>query len=337
MNKILLQSMIAEGYVQVNPHPSANLFIYNYTSQAQYDQKWNEVTLQCRGLIMNGNLEVVARPLSKFFNIEELNPKDIPAEPFDVFEKLDGSMGILYFIENKPFIATRGSFSSDQAIVATNILYEQYQPTFHLLNPNLTYIFEIIYPANRIVVDYGDTKDLILLAILDTKSGQELPLENIGFPLVKKYDGIEDYSILKSLEEENKEGFVVRFKSGFRLKVKFAEYARLHYIMTNVSNKSIWLHLSENKPLNDILHLVPDEFYAWVKQTEEKLKAQYAAIEKQAKSEFKVLEDRKATAAYFKTCTYPPILFGMLDKKDYSTHIWRMIKPKFEKPFFHRD
>ena len=129
---------------------------------------------------------------------------------------------------------------------------------------------------------------------------------------------------------------MVKFQSGFRMKVKFEEYKRLHYIMANVSNKSIWMILSEGKSLDEMLHLVPDEFYNWVKKTEEKLRSEFTAIENIAKSEYKTLDTRKETAMYFKTCTHPGILFSMLDGKDYSDTIWRMIKPDFEKPFLHQ-
>jgi len=45
------------------------------------------------------------------------------------------------------------------------------------------------------------------------------------------------------------------------------------------------------------------------------------------------LGSRKENTFYYQTCTYPGILFSMLDGKDYSQAIWRMLKPDFEKPF----
>jgi hypothetical protein len=63
------------------------------------------------------------------------------------------------------------------------------------------------------------------------------------------------------------------------------------------------------------------------------LEAEYKKIEDLAKSEFKVLENRKDTALYFNKCKYPAILFKLLDNKDYSDFIWRLIKPEIEKPF----
>ncbi|MEN0051252.1 MAG: RNA ligase, partial [Bacteroidota bacterium] len=121
INQHLLQQMLAQNYIYCHKHPDANLWIYNYTARTQYDALWNEVTMQCRGLILNKHFEFVARPFSKFFNLGERANQILPDEPFEVFEKMDGSLGILYWIENEPFIATRGSFVSDQATEANVI------------------------------------------------------------------------------------------------------------------------------------------------------------------------------------------------------------------------
>jgi len=83
------------------------------------------------------------------------------------------------------------------------------------------------------VIDYGDMDDLIFITAIHNGNRSEL-FENIGFPMVKKYDGINDLQQLKSMEEDNREGFVVRFSNGFRMKVKFAEYIRLHRIITGI-------------------------------------------------------------------------------------------------------
>jgi RNA ligase len=232
-----------------------------------------------------------------------------------------------------PFIASRGSFHSEQAQQASRLLHTKYAATCAHLQRGVTYLFEIIYPQNRIVVNYGAAEELVLLAIIDNNTGLDLPLENIGFPLVKRFDGINDLQKLKALNHPNKEGFVLKFTSGFRVKVKFEEYVRLHRILTGVSNKMIWEMLKNNMPMDAILESVPDEFYDWVKKTREALMQEYTAIEAHCKNDFKELRDRKSTAMYFLSCKYPSILFSMLDKRDYSDSIWKLIKPKYEKPF----
>lgn len=327
-NKI--EKLIEAGFINKQKHPNENLWIYNYSQKTQFEQNWIPETIACRGLITNFENEIIARPFEKFFNLGERNI-NLPKESFKVFEKMDGSLGIVYFIEKKPFIATRGSFNSKQAIKANEIL-KQYKNL--KLNPDYTYLLEIIYPENRIVVDYGKEEKLVLLAIIETKTRKELPLQDVGFPIVKHYDGIKDISKLKALALENKEGFVVKFENGFRVKVKFEEYLRLHKLMTQVSNKSIWESLKNKDTIEEILENVPDEFYNYVKKTKADLENQFQSIEKQCKNDFKILVDRKTTAEYFLTCKHPSILFAMMNQKKYDQIIWKKIKPKFEKAFF---
>jgi T4 RnlA family RNA ligase len=330
----LLKSMIAEGYVHAQKHPTQDLFIYNYSPKTQYERVWNDVTLMCRGLILDADYNIVARPFTKFFNLGEMENQVMPNEAFEVYEKLDGSLGIMYFVDNQAFIATRGSFASDQAIRANAILHEKYAKILRgSLDKNKTYLFEIIYPENRIVVDYGVVEDLILTAIVDNATGEDVPLLDIGFPLVKQYHGIHDIHILKTLEEANREGFIIKYKSGLRYKVKFEEYMRIHRIVTQVSNINIWEYMSAGMPFDEMLDRVPDEFYDWVKKTSADLKNQYETIEKQCQLDFKILENRKASALYFQTCAYPAVLYKMLDEKPYNDVIWKMLRPDFQKPF----
>lgn len=333
MDTALLQKMIAEKWVNVQKHPTESLYIYNYSPSTQYERNWNDITLACRGLILDENFNVVARPFPKFFNYGEIAEQVIPNENFEVYEKMDGSLGILYWVGDKPFIATRGSFTSDQAKAANHLLHTQYASTLPHLDRTKTYLFEIIYPENRIVINYGDTQMLVLLAVMDIETGQDVPLEDIGFPIVKRFDGLTDFTAMKAMDIDNKEGFIVKFKSGLRLKIKFAEYVRIHKIITQVSTVNIWEYLKEEKPLEEILDRVPDEFYHWVRKTCDLLRGQFQDIETAAKADFKVFDSRKEAALYFQTCQYPAILFKMLDGRPYKHIIWQHIRPVYAKPF----
>ena len=327
-----LSRMIEQGYISVRKHPSAGLFIYNYTAKTQYEKVWNNETLHCRGLVLDVNRKVVARPFKKFFNLEEV--ESLPDESFEVFEKLDGSLIILFFHENTVYLASRGSFDSDQAKVARSLFYSNYAETLPRLNQDFTYLFEVIYPENRVVVDYGGKRELVLLAVVDTKTGNELGLDaELGFPIAKRFDGVADLAAIAREHRDNEEGFVVKFVGGLRVKMKYEEYKRLHRIITQCSSKIIWELLKDNKPLDELLEKVPDEFYSWVKQQKLKLESEYQAIENTCKSDFKVLSNRKETALYFTACQYPHVLFAMLDSHDYSEMIWKLLKPKYERPF----
>jgi RNA ligase len=329
-----VNALVDQHYLMVKKHPEAKLYICNYTAKAQYDGFWNDYTLQCRGLIIDREGYIVARPFPKFFNLGEIKLDKLPKEAFDVYEKLDGSLGILYWLDGIPVIATRGAFDSEQAQVANNILHEKYPHTFDQLDKNLTYLFEIIYPGNRVVIDYGTTKELFLLAVIEIRTGREMPLPNLGIPHAPKYEGIRDLSQIQQQAREDKEGYVIRFRSGLRVKVKFPEYVRLHRIITGLSLLEIWEYLSEGKPMDALLEKVPDEVYEWVKQSVTDLQTRYAEIEAECKSVYRELPSRKETAHYFKQQKYPQVLFAMLTNKDYAPIIWKMLRPRGKETYF---
>lgn len=347
----LINKMIEEGYVTVQTHGLYPLSIYNYSKTAAYDQVWNEATLNCRGLIVNNETgEVVARPFRKFFNLEELTIP-LPNEPFEVYEKMDGSLGILYWYGDKAAIATRGSFISEQSQVATELLNTKYKHLLPHLNRDYTYLFEILYPENRIVVDYNGLRDIVLIGVIDTKTGKDVSLDfateqirdglyahakHAVFPVVKRFDGVEDFNELKSVDRDNFEGYVIKFVNGFRVKVKLEEYCRLHRIVTGVSNKTVWEYLREGRMFDELVDRVPDEFYKWLHATKDNLEKAFKDIEDFYKLRFEAagdMPDRKSWAEYFLKFKTPSILFCMLDNKSYDDIIWKMVKPKFEKPF----
>lgn len=330
----ILNQYQSQGLLYQQVHPTLPLSIWNYSEKVQYDSLWDDITLSCRGLVTDDKGNVVARPFRKFFNIEE--GKHTPTEQFQVFEKMDGSLGILFFYGDEWVFASRGSFTSDQALKFKEIFTKKYK-TSHLYTPN-TYLFEIIYPENRIVVDYGNIEDVVMLGEINTESGDELDLNhytNSIFNVVKEYNGIKDYSSLKSLVDNNAEGFVVRFSNGDRMKIKGEEYLRLHRIMTNLSTTSVWEILSTNGKIDEFIKEVPDEFFKKIQDFAFDLSLRYYNLMKEYTECFEIIknktEDRKSFAEESKRYPHPSLLFGLLDGKDISPMIWKMIKPEFKK------
>jgi RNA ligase len=258
-----------KGLVYKQIHPTLPLTIWNYSEKVQYENLWDEITLMCRGLVTNNEGDIIARPFKKFFNIEE--DKHTPTEKFEVWEKMDGSLGIVFWYEGQWVVATRGSFTSDQSIKAKELL-KKYNTD--IMFRHLTFCFEVLYKNNQIVVDYGDYEGLVLLGTFDT-AGKEYNIEmwgKYGFDVVKKYDGIKDYKELKEMVKNDQEGFVVKFSNGDRIKVKGIEYLRLHKIMTNVTTTGIWEYLKNGEDVLDLLKDVPDESYNKIKSYVKDLK-----------------------------------------------------------------
>ncbi len=340
-----LPDLIEQGYIVCQVHPTLPLKIYNYGAKTQYERFWNEATLSCRGLVLDAEYQPIARPLQKFFNIEEHQgtlPDGMPV----IYEKMDGSMILLFHYAGDWQVASRGSFCSEQAIKAKAML-DNYTEELATLDRSYTYILEVIYPTNRIVVDYGTQERLVMLSAIHTLTSEELELENVGWPdRAQTYpaDDIKTWmtTIQKTQSElVNQEGFILKWPNGFRLKYKLADYVRLHRVLTRIQAKDIWECLCEGQNLDQFLESVPDEFYQWVKGVKADLDDQFQAIEADAKRQFaasgqsleQMRGDRKATAAYFQTQPYTKILFLMLDDRDYQQAIWKLIKPEFQRPF----
>ena len=345
------KKLITDGYVSERKHPECDYYVYNYTNKCQIEEHWNEQTLQCRGLILDGEGNVISKPFNKFFNIGEHNKHsdlgDIPYyNYFDKYDKLDGSLGILYALPNGEYrISTRGSFESKQAIIGTEILKEKYSDI--LPDEDFTYLFEIIYPKNRIVVDYKGQRDLVLLAVIRKSTGEALGYEAllkiadlIGCPMTQYYGRVSynRHAFLKLEDKilEGTEGFVLVFDNGLRVKIKSDEYVRLHRIVTGASNRSIWDLLRNGQGVAQFLDRVPDDLYSWVAQQESDFLNAYAEIEKECSNIVKFRPDcnsRKELAEYVIKHKYPHILFAMIDEKLYEQLIWKILRPEKYIPF----
>lgn len=332
----ILNKYLKDGLLYSQSHPTLPLTIWNYTEKVQYGGFWDDITLMCRGLVTDSMGKIVARPFKKFFNMEE--GRYNPTSEFEVYEKMDGSLGIFFYYNGEPIFATRGSFTSEQAKKGREILnkYNWQYGTYE----GYTYLFEIIYPENKIVVDYNGLEELVVLGVIETSTGTECKYDemyNEGFVLVKKYDGIRDFSELKPKIQHNSEGFVVKFSNGERIKIKSEEYLRLHKIISNLSTISIWETLSNGDSIDILLKDVPDEFYDKVNEVVKDLSIRFENIKKDYISYFLditnrvVSTDRKGFAEHAKRYNHPSLLFNMLDGKDVSQTIWKIIKPNHSK------
>lgn len=282
-----LQAAVAAGDVTARRHPMLPYTIYNYSPSIQFENNWNDVTINCRGLILDDEFNIIARPWKKFFNLGQV---DLPIQfdtPVEVMDKADGSLGILYPIvvdtpemfDMRYGVSTRGSFTSEQAQFATKLWDEKYSRIDPF--PGYTMLFEIIYPANRIVLDYKDMEDLILLGAVENKTGYYIsprqaqymwthrgrgwPKDSVGWPgpVVEVMDFETISEALGKTDRPNAEGYVIRAHN-FMVKVKQPDYLELHRLVTNASPKTVWEQLKAGKSRSEIISNFPDEFHDYI-------------------------------------------------------------------------
>jgi RNA ligase len=259
-------------------HPYHELIIWNYLETVHYDNKWDDITMLCRGLVTDTDGNIMARSFGKFFNYEENKHKW--TDDHQIFDKADGSLFLVFnytdLITGKSewICASRGSFISDQAKEGKKILEEIF-PQYVSLDIERTYVFELIYPENKIVVEYEDLKTLIYITSFH-KDGTEImaheEMKDRGFNVIKEFP-TENKSPeeLQNLNTNNAEGFVVRFANGERVKIKFSDYIRNHRISTNLTVKMVYDMCQSGDSLETMLEKIPDELNPWFRDVYNKI------------------------------------------------------------------
>ena len=338
-----LRPYLEQGLITEQQHPlDKNIRIYNYTHKVQHDPSlWDDVTTHCRGLVLDVQREVVVNAcLRKFWNYEEhiQHGWGFPNEKPVITTKYDGWYGSLLWFNDEPWIATRGSFTSPGAEWATQWFRHIYRAMPHdaqsyWRNLYVTHIFEIVSPVTRIVVQY-DFEGLVHLATIVKETDDSLwPLHTPPGILSVPEIAADDYAALKDLNAGNEEGFVIFFpQAQMRMKIKFQNYVLLHKIITGLSVKGIWEHLTSGNPLESLLDNVPDEIYKWARGVCDSLTREYEEIESECgcvtEKALAHYATRKAQAMFIRTTSYPSVCFSMLDDKKYSHIIWKIIEPK---------
>ena len=344
----LLRELQERKLLRAVKHRDLPLLVWNYSKTCQYDSAWGDYPIlrQCRGLVTDLEGDVKLRCYPKMFNYEEHHVSELPmgAKNITIEKKLDGSLLVFGKVDGQVVFTTRGSFYSDQCLLAQKVFYELYDESW--VEEGKTYLGEIVGPSNRIVNRY-EKDTLILHGILDTETGldssTEFPFQWVeSYPVEGEIFGPELYKKLKELNIKNEEGFIIKVHEPetptWMCKIKFKDYLNHHKLIFNTSSISIWETFLYGKDFGDLIETLPDELYAWMDQMKAKLLAQFAEIEASARASMeavKNLPDQKSKAEEIMKNHYEyfDVVFNMLKCKKYDEAIWKRLRPKFEQPF----
>ncbi|MEE4209464.1 MAG: T4 RnlA family RNA ligase [Parvularcula sp.] len=265
-----LEEARAEKAIYCRGHEDLpGLLIWNYTNKCVYDKMWTPISMHARGLVLDmERREVVATPFPKFFNVSEQagGPLSLPDKPFEVFEKLDGSLIILFHWKGRWHAATRGALGTEQAQWAEGWMANK---DLSALEPGVTYLCEAIYPENRIVIEYAES-GLVLLSAYDA-DGFELRAEvtyamadKLGWKAAKRYSFGTVAELFASAETlpETEEGYILRFEDGHRLKLKGSAYCRVHALISRITPLAIWELMQAGDDLESVRRQIPEEFWS---------------------------------------------------------------------------
>lgn len=206
---------------------------------------------ECRGIVFNSTGDCIARPFHKFFNIgenEQTQLHHIQDREFEILEKRDGSLLIPVMVGSAIAWKTKKSFYSEVAVEAVkNVPYEVERLSHVAIANGYTPIFEYTSPFNRIVLDYGNEPQFVLLAMRNIKTGEYLDYDNMEtyakafkVGLITNYNTTLQGCLNQASILENFEGWCLRDPvTGFYCKLKCGWYLRNHRAQTELRERDV--------------------------------------------------------------------------------------------------
>ncbi len=213
---------------------------------------WNQdLALETRGAVFCAETGVcLSRPFEKFFNVGEREDTQVNRLNFEgmrVFEKRDGSMITPARINGKIFLKTKKSFFSDVAQVANASATPELLKFCEIyIDQGITPIFEFTHPDCKIVLDYGNEPEFVLLAGRRIDTGDYVDINSLapitkshGIPVIKEFFfSVNDiFKQMKTLT--NFEGYVLELADGRRVKIKTEWYLRNHRAKTDLRVRDV--------------------------------------------------------------------------------------------------
>lgn len=336
-----IEQYVKEGWVQSNRHRTLPLTIYNYTKKTQFAHKWDDVTKNCRGLVLDDNNKIVIDAPRKFFNKGEPEAPNIDLSKCRVFEKLDGYyIAIRYDSTYGLLVTSRGSFDSKYAQKAREILKEQ---GIHF-NLDTDYFCELLcdfpedtgiivtrHPEPRLVLWGCDKEPPYNFCGWDGEEAEEIAVEEMDDYLAEQVEGV----VLYEPYTHN------------RLKVKTDWYLSMHRAISGCSKSRVWEILQgggkiegqsqttytalDGKETTLDISQIPEEHLSTMIEWEKELQNQfnyYVGTAHFYEDIYKNATDKDFATNPLVPRTYRTIVLAWRHKKDPTKQIWRSVKRK---------
>ena len=327
-----LDSLSNEFGIKIKNYPDEGIAILNYSMIDS--PKYHPIVRECRSLIIENKYpyNIVSRSFDRFYNYSEcpdtnkFNFKDAV-----ILDKIDGSLINVYYFNGKWHISTKGT-AFGEAETVTGIKYRDlvlsvfdidiYKDILYPFNvdiKDLTFIFEVVSPHNRIVTPYKKT-DLYLIGVRNKKTGIEFVYDHLQLwaetldVKVPEIFNFNDYNLLVDRFREVSaftEGYVcVDYNNNHRLKIKNPAYVNIHHIRDNGT-------LSSNRIVGLVWDGEEEEYLAYFPEDREFFAPYINAMEKlvvdieDIYNKYKNIESQKEFALTIKDLSYKSLLFQL--------------------------
>lgn len=359
MDGARLTELVRDRYINQITSPDGNYLLYNYTEQATYERVWTPETRQCRGLVTDTSGNVVCLPFAKFANVGEpgfpeceLEALAARGDGYEVTDKLDGSMVAVWHddMAGRWRCTTRGSFTSTQAqaaqawLDAHNTWAAWPDPRERdALGRRFTFVGEWCAPDNRVVLRYEEPELRLIGVRAWDADGRTFDLAHhgvrswgleLGLSVVPRITATVADLIARQSSDTGIEGWVLRWPDGFRVKVKTADYIRLHKALSGFGPKQVYevLTSGDEGAWSAYMAGLPEEIRGDASYYADSMVAAIVERERALATTFEQIrkllgESRKAFA--LGVAEYPPadraVLFAMADGKPTSPILWKQL------------
>ena len=157
---------------------------------------------ECRGIKFYPDGKIMARPFHKFFNLgEKTHPSMVDLSvPHYIQNKVDGSMIHPAILDEDRLVFMTKKGHTEVAEKAEKYFlgdprYSEFMRGM-IKVMGFTPIFEFTGPSQRIVLNYGDTHQLTLLALRVTDTGDYMPYE-----ILERYRDLYNIPVAKRVDD----------------------------------------------------------------------------------------------------------------------------------------
>ena len=298
-----------------------NFTLYNYILSDYKAFQDDPLTRELRGLVTHKDEVFLSVP--KFFNINELPEteyKNVKLKTIKkIQDKLDGSLITPICVGGDIIMKSKGSFESDQAVLAQEIIQDNPELQFFILDTyanNFQPFFELIGPDNEHVIEYPLKENELRLIMVRDREGHFMDIDKFDY---KNKAETMNYTLDEMLEiqktKKGIEGFVVKFTDETILKIKTLDFFELHKIKDEADSYKVILKRILQEDMDDILSIV-------TKQKRDKLLDITEVVSKYVVHEVQKIEkikeetknqDRKTIAIKYHTMEYFNVLMKSLN------------------------
>ena len=239
------------------------LSVIKYKKRVFYDNLWNDILEECRGLVVDADFNIVSRPFTKIYNygVEKRAPKFGEDELVDAYQKVNGFMASVTWYNDDVLVSTTGSLDSDFVQYVYDMIGADLPRYREVLvqYPEYTFMFECVHPKDPHIIP--ELPGMYYIGHRKKTWDSKVEVNNNFADYFNCYAPMVSYNVpVRLVIEEAKgcrhEGFVFYHADGRAAKIKSPYYLINKFVARNPRTDKLM------RP--DIKNSIDEEYYGLI-------------------------------------------------------------------------